>query len=223
MEAARTPRIRVLVADAHLLVADALAIALGHHPDLEVLAERPTTGPAAVDALTARQPDIALLDYDLEGMEGPAVVHTIRPQAPATMVMHLAGSFGHEEVARSRAWGAVGFLPKSLSVGAVAAAVRAAWAGQIPVFVEQLEDVVATATRDHQDLAARVERVARLTPRQVEVLRLLSTGRTVEMIAGELGISTATVRRHVHHILTKTQSRSQLEAVTLARQAGFLP
>lgn len=213
----------MLVADAQLLYADALAVALARHTDLEVLREHPTTGHEVVAAIAAGRPHTALVDYRLPGMDPHALVRAVSVQAPDTKVVHLAWSHDPDDVERSLAAGAAGFLPKTVRVETVAEAVRRAHAGAHPLVVEEGSTIVAMAPPAPQTVPDATARLASLTVRQLQILRLLAAGLAVRQIAEELGITVGTVRTHVHQILTRTGTQPQLEAVTLARRAGFLP
>lgn len=216
-------RPRVLVADAQLLFADALSLALGRGRNLQVVKALPTSGKEAVAAIAADSPDVALLDYRLTGMEGPAVVRAVHAQAPATKVVHLSWFYGPDDVERSLAAGAAGFLPKNVRVSVIADAVRRVHHGERAVLAGRtagLTPLPGPAAPDDPPTPAAL--LATLTPRQMEILRLAADGLAVRDIARRLDISEGTVRTHIHNILSRTGTRSQLEAVALARDAGVL-
>lgn len=215
-------RVRVLVADGQLLLADALAIALRHDPAFEVLDEYPTAGQDAVAAAAGLRPDVAVVDFRLRGMRGPAVVRAVLAQSPATAIIHLSASYAAGDIEQSLAAGATGFLPKDVRVNVVAEAVRRAHDGERPVLADRLADLMRTMARKEEDQTDLAGRVASLTLRQQEILGLLAEGLSVLQIGERLGIRPGTVRTHVHRILRTTGARSQLEAVALAREGGFL-
>ncbi|MEX0660088.1 MAG: response regulator transcription factor [Egibacteraceae bacterium] len=214
---------RVLIADAQVLFSDALAIALGCCEGLEILPDLPTEGRKAVAMAIADKPDIILVDYWMPEMDGPAVARTLAVQATETKVMHLSWFHGPIQIQESLASGAVGFLPKSVRVSLVAEAIVRAQAGESPVFEEQLQGLARTIATRQQYLADMQTRLASLTPRQLEILRLVGAGLMVTDVAKRLGLREGTVRTHIHNILDKTGARSQLEAVALARDEGLIP
>lgn len=214
--------ITVLVADAQVLFADALASCLAHWEELRVLDDRPSNGVEVLQAAMEGRPQVILVDYWLGGMGGPTVAREILTRLPATKVVHLSWFHGPPHVEESLASGAVAFLPKSLRVEQVAEAVQRAAAGESPVFEKELSRLVDTLSRRagiQEDVATRFDQ---LTPRELDVLRHLASGATVQDIAGQLGIRVATARTHVQRVLVKTQARSQLEAVAMARDQGLV-
>lgn len=211
--------IRVLVAHSQLLLADALAESLGRRRDLHVLAARPTNAREALGTIEAEQTDIGVLDFELPGMDPLALLRAVSEQAPGRKVIYLVGFHGRRDIDRSLAAGAAGFLPGSVCVRVLVNAIRRVHAGELPVVGDEVVDRPIAA---NDELAAAQERLERLTPRQVEVLELLGVGATVPEISAQLGIAQGTVRAHIHDVLSRTRTRSQLEAVALARRAGFL-
>lgn len=215
-------RIRVLLADAQPLFSEALAIALGACPDLEVLDERPTSGREAVEAAVSLLPDVAALDCWMWDVDGIALTRRIRCEVPEVKVVLLSWFHGARDIRGALEAGAAAFLPKSLTVAEVASAIRRVHAGESPVYAEELERLAKTIRRRDERAAAVWRRFAELTPREMDVLQLLSFGRHPEEIACELLISKATVRTHIHNILRKTGTRSQVECLALVRTYGLI-
>ncbi|MHB1536399.1 MAG: response regulator [Acidimicrobiales bacterium] len=214
--------IEVLVADPQYLVADALAQALASDPWLEVLDDRPTGGIDAVEAVINRKPDVAVLDYWLPGTHGPTAVRAIQEWVPGQRILVLSAVCGPDQIHACMEAGAVGFLPKSVPVALLAEAVRRAHAGENPVFKERLDRMVAELSRRCLEQDVRVDRLLSLTPRELAVLTEMSRGLSVPEIAGKLSIRSGTVRGHVHAILRKTGTRTQLEAVAMARRERLI-
>ncbi|MGH2704468.1 MAG: response regulator [Actinomycetota bacterium] len=224
-EHARPPGARpitVLIADSNLLLADALAQALDWWPDLEVMEEHPASGEDAVQAVTARRPDVALLDYWMVGMDGPPAVRLIREQISGQRVLLLSWFHTSREVAEAFEAGAVGFLPRSMVVDQVADAVRRAHAGESPVYPAEVGGLVEHAATLHRERDEVAERLATLSSREREILTLLAGCRTVAQAAESLGISRGTIRNHIHNILQKTGATSHSQAVAWARYWGLI-
>jgi len=211
--------IRVLVGDQQRLFSSALAAALGQERDLLVLDERPSSAHEAVEAAAALQPDVALLDY---WMEGPTATERIQAVAPGCRVMLVSWLHAPGQVKATLSAGAVGFLPKSLKLAQIAVAIRNAYAGQSPVYREELRDLVEKIDRRYENAEDFGRRVKELTPRELQILLLLSQARLIQDIARELAISQATVTVHINRILKKTGARSHAEVLAMARAAGTI-
>lgn len=216
------PKIKILIADSQPLFAEALAGVLGRERDLIAFEEYPASGREAIDGVYRLEPDVALIDYWIPGMEGPAVTNAITREAPGVKVIMLSWFYGVREIKRSLEAGAIGFIPKNVSVRQVAAAIRDAQAGSSIVYPEQIAKMM-----ERLDLGDRVatqvwERLRELTPRELEILELLAHGDPVKVLADRLSISVHTLRTHIHRILEKTGTRSQMEAVATARRYGLI-
>jgi two-component system, NarL family, response regulator DesR len=216
-------RIRVLVANSQRLFAETLAVSLAGRPELSVIKRFPTTGVEAIAAARDAAPDVALLDYWLEGIEAPNVIRSILAKAPEVKIINLSWLSGPDHINAALAAGAVGFLPTGVTVARVVEAVRRAHAGEHPVFEEELDDLVMRIENRRRFVELVDHRLETLTPRELEVLTHMGGGLARDEIADRLGISLATVRTHIHRILEKTKARSQMEAVAMARDHGFIP
>lgn len=216
------PAIKVLVADPQYLVADAICTALAQDDGLAPLDERPTDGIEAIEVVVQRRPDVAVLDYWLQGTHGPSAVRTIREWVPGQAVIVVSAVVGPDQVRACLDAGAAGFLPKSVSVGLLAEAVHRVYDGERPVFRDRLQRMVTELSRRCLEQDVRVERLLSLTPRELAVLKELSRGRSVQETARQLSIRSGTVRAHVHSILRKTDTHNQLEAVAMARKEGLI-
>lgn len=215
--------IHVLIADAQGLFSDALARCLADWEDFEVLADRPLTGVRALHTALEHKPDVALIDYWLAEMDGPVIARELLARLPDTKVIHLSWFHGPDQVEASLASGAVGFLPKSLSVPQVAEAIHRAVGGERPVFEERLSRMVDAITQRADYIDRQASRFNTLTARELGVLRELAGGYTVDQIGRRLGITYGTARTHVRRIVQKTQARSQLEVVAMAKEQGLVP
>lgn len=174
-------------------------------------------GPEALDVVDSTNPDVALVDIRLPFLDGIEVTRRITGNEGSPRVLLLT-TFGSEEylIEGLRA-GASGFLLKSASPEEVIAAIRTVAAG---------ESVVAPALT-----SALIERAVRtqpkrrelpvLSPREVDVLRLLASGRSDKAIARSLGVALPTVKSHVHRVLSKLDVSSRTQAALAAREAGL--
>jgi two-component system response regulator DesR len=214
--------IGVLVGDPQYLMADALARALDREADLAIIEEHPTGGLDVIASVIRHRPDVAVIDYWLPGSHGPAAVRAIRASVPDQRILVLSAVSGPDQVRACLQAGAAGFLPKSVPVTLVAEAIRRAHAGENPVFKARLERMMTELSRRCLEQDIRVERLLSLTPRELAVLREMSSGRSVPDIARRLSIRSGTVRGHIHSILRKTDAHNQLEAVATARREGLI-
>lgn len=203
--------LRVLLVDDHAFVRAAIRQALAA-PDIEVVGEAASAEEALTMAPSLR-PDVALLDVDLPGMNGIALLRELAPRLPETRFVMLSASVDPGDVLESLRLGAVGYLTKDLDGPALLRSVRGAAEGDLAM----PRRLAARAVRDLVDAARhganRVEGgLAALSPRETETLRLLAQGLTDREIAEALTISTRTVETHVSNILRKLEARNRAEA-----------
>lgn len=211
----------VLVADAQAMFAEALAQGL-EHEGLRVAPEYPHRGGMGLDAVRRHRPDVVVYDHWMPELDGPAATEAIATEAPGTKVLITSWCHGPQHIREALAAGAVGFLPKGLRVTQVAHAVRRAGAGEPLVYADQLARLVDDLEGRLDDSYQHYTGLSSLTEREVEVLQALADGTTLAELAAEHSVSVGTVKNHVHKILTKTGTRSQVEAVALARKELFL-
>ncbi len=213
--------ITVLVADPQPLFADALGRALQHCPNLQVLEQRPGNAAELICTVEMHLPQVVVASYWLPDLEGPAVVRAILARSPATKAIQLSWLFAPPPVRDSLNAGAVGFMPKTITVDTLIEGILRAQAGEGLIFAEEIKRLLESGSARDSDLDLP-SRLAALTPREVEILRLLSIGLTVQDITRHLEIAPSTARTHVHKVLSKLHARSQLEAVTIARDHGLV-
>lgn len=215
--------VAVLIADAQPLFAQSLAVALSRRNDMKLLRVHPRTGHDTVVAVERHSPDVALVDFNLPGMYGPAVARAIRTRASHVKVINLSWFHNAAQVAEALDSGVVGFLPKTASLEQVEQAIQLAVAGERLVFTKELARHLEAIGDWERTLDDMVDRLANLTPRELQVLRMLAGGLVVDDIAQQLHVTTDTARSHVRSILSKTDTHSQLSAVAIARELGIVP
>lgn len=214
--------IAVLIADAQNLFSGALAGALERRFHIAVLGHRPTSWPEAIQAVISLKPDVAILDYWMEGADPSEALQEIARQVPECKVLSVSGMLSHQQLNSVLAAGAVGCLPKSAPLEYVAGAIRRAYRGESPVYPEEMVRFVSGLDKRHEVAVEMRRRLQSLTPRQLQVLTALSSGLRVKELADQLSVSPETIKRHVKAILRKTGTRSQTEVVTVARDCGFM-
>jgi len=207
------PQLAVAVADGQRLFAEGLGRALRAQADLDVSDECATTGRAILRCVARRKPDVALIDFWIADMAGPAAARAIRNISPSTRVLFLTEFLiGPVQRAQARAAGALWFLRKDLALDEIVAAIRAAALTPVP---PEHHEADAQA-------ADRVRRLMTLSVREIEVLQVLRRGLSPQEAAAEFSISSGTVKNHIHSILVKTNTRNQLEALLLAEGEGWI-
>jgi NarL family two-component system response regulator LiaR len=207
--------IRVVIADDHAVVRQGLRTYLELQDDIDVVAEA-TDGAEAVDAATRHAPDVVLLDLAMPRLDGVGALRELRERAPEVRVIVLT-SFGEDDrlFAALRA-GAAGFLLKDTEPPDLVRAIRTAHAGQAPLSPATATRVVEELTRGGRGRAADL-----LTPRELEVLRLIARGRSNKRIALELGVAEKTVKTHVGHVLAKLDLSDRTQAALYAVREGL--
>lgn len=222
--------IAVLVADGQPLLSECLALALCRFEGLIPFTRREATGPEVVEAVRRYGPEVALLDYWMPGIGGPESCSDVLAQLGGSCkVIFLSWFDGSRpwfdppgDIQRALAAGAVGFLPKHCPVKVVANAIGEAHAGANPVFPDALEELLVGMRKHRQQAGQLWQELARLTPREIEIIELLATGMNVQEAATALRVSTSTVRTHVQRILQKTGTHSQGAAIATARNYGVI-
>lgn len=211
---------RVLVADEQRLFAEALGHALTAAPGQVVQAAEYGSGSAAIQAVIKTRPDVVVYDYWMPETTGPAAARYLATWAPGAKVVLLSWLHGPSEVAKAHRAGAAGVVRKSIRLDGLVQTIDEAATGRRLTLAEAPRGVVP----GQPDLASEGvwQILVTLTPREVEVLQLLSRGRSRNELAEELGISSATARNHLNNILRKTATSSGHEAVGLVRRAGLV-
>jgi NarL family two-component system response regulator LiaR len=202
--------IRVLIVDDHAVVRSGLATFLMVFDDLELVAEA-GSGPEALRICQENEVDVVLMDLIMPDMDGASATQAIKTAFPHIQVIALT-SFREEELVQGvlRA-GAISYLLKNVSADKLAEAIRAAHAGRATLSPE------ATAALIHAPTAPRPPNYD-LTPRETEVLGLMTQGMSNPQIAEKLVVSQSTVKFHVSSVLSKLGVSSRTEAVALAIQ-----
>ena len=214
--------IRVLVADDEPLVRAGLALLLGADPQITVVAEA-SDGTAALHASRRLEPDVALMDIRMPGLDGLAATRALRQEGgPAVLVLTTFGT--DENILRALRAGAAGFLLKDTPPADILTAVRRAAAGEpavSPAVLGRLIDQVAGQGQD--DRAERARRagaaLAHLSGREREVAEAVAAGRSNAQIGTELYMSTATVKAYVSRILAKLGCANRVQVAILVHES----
>lgn len=214
--------IRLLVADVQRLYAEALGGALTAFPDLEVAGVHPTTGPDTLATVEAHDPDVAVVSYALGEMQGEALVRALLARRPRLSVIMLSWLYGPRQVEEALSAGAVGCLSTRVGLERLAEGIRRAAGGEVPIFAAETAQELAHIEERAELHRVMQERFSTLTPRELEVLRLIAGGLTAVEIARRLGVTERTARTHIYNMMSKTGTHSQVEVLALARDQGLV-
>ena len=202
---------RFVIADDHPLFRDALKHTLGNLYDP---AEIVLTGSLEEVNLALQHNadyDLVLLDLRMPGVQGFSGLVYLRTQFPTVPIVVVSAVDDNHTIRRAIKLGALGFIPKSLAVNEMAAAIKAVLEGHI--WVPEGINLDDSEDSDADEIAARM---ASLTPQQMRVLMMLREGLLNKQIAYELSISEATIKAHVSAILQKLNVESRTQAVIAA-------
>jgi DNA-binding NarL/FixJ family response regulator len=210
---------RVLVADDHVIVRHGLRVLLESQHGIEVCGEV-SNGPEDVEFVKKSRPDLVVLDFAMPDMDGLKVTRAIRQASPNTEVLVFTMHFSEELVHAVLAAGALGYVLKSDADSELLAALDHMRHHQ-PFFTSELAVTMSHNIIDHSgdgtDTAGQtVVPVSLLTPREIDVVRLLATGQSNKEAAVALGVSTRTVESHRDHIMRKMNFSSYSELVRFA-------
>jgi DNA-binding NarL/FixJ family response regulator len=211
----------VLVVDDQVLVRAGLAALIRAAPGLTVIGEA-ASGEEAVDLAAATAPDVVLMDISMPGIGG--IEATIRilaaaPEPPPRVLLLTTFDLDEYVYAGLRA-GASGFLIKDITPEQLLAAIHAAATGDMLVAPSVTRRLVEAFTpRAHEPAAGRL---AALTAREREVLRLVGTGISNTEIANRLTVSDGTVKTHLNRAMAKLGLSSRAQAVVLAYETGLV-
>ena len=205
----KTNEITIMLVDDHPAFRKGMAALIESEPDLRVVAES-GDGRHAIEMYRQKKPDVILMDLRLPGMGGVEAIIAIRKEFPDVRVIVLTTFDMDEDIFRAIQSGAKSYLLKDTPEDELAAAIRAVHAGQ-----EILPGKVAAR------LAARQQR-ANLSPRETEVLQLLTKGRSNKEISASLFITEDTVKAHLKTLFQKLHVKDRTEAAISAFQHGIV-
>jgi len=200
--------IRVLLADDHHLVREALALLLGTEDGIEVVADV-GRGDEAVDRALAHRPDVAVLDIDMPGLDGLSAAERLSAALPSCRVVIVTGHGRPGNLRRAMAAGVRGFLGKDAPGSRLAEVIRQVHDGARYIDPQLAADALAAEE-------------CPLTPRELDALRAAAGGSPVSRIARALSLSEGTVRNYLSSAVTKLGVDNRHAAVQSARDRGWL-
>jgi DNA-binding NarL/FixJ family response regulator len=214
--------IRVLLADDHAMMRHGLRGILGAQDDIDVVGEAEDGAQAVEEAIRLR-PDVVVMDIRMPKLDGIEATRRLVPQDPERFRVLVLTTFDLDEyVYEALRAGASGFMLKDSPPERLADAIRTVAAGDALLAPSLTQRLIERYVKTTASEAARRERFADLTDRELEIVRLLTRGLSNAEIGRELFVSEATVKTHVTRVLQKLGVRDRVQAVVLAYETGFV-
>jgi len=201
--------IRLLTVDDHPLLREGIAALIGSQTDMQLVAEA-ANGHEALDLFRVHLPDITLMDLQMPEMSGIDAIGAIRGEYPEARIIVLTTHAGDVQVSRALKAGARAYLLKGLLRIELLETIRAVHAGQ-----KRLSAEVAAEIAEHASDGS-------LTPREVDVLRLVARGNANKEIAAQLSLTEETVKSHLRSILAKLSANDRTHAVAIGLKRGII-
>ncbi len=222
--------IRILLIDDHTLFRGGIRALLQRQSDFEVVDEA-ADGVEGVKRAKQHRPDVILLDLNMPGLSGLETLHLLVQDLPECAVIVLTVSEEAEELAAALRHGARGFLLKNIETDALISAIRRAASGE-PVIADRMTAKLVTQfltpgvssqpfSGARQPIPGVPGSGVGLTPRERDIVRGLTRGRSNKEIARELGVTESTVKIHVQSILKKLHLNSRVQIAVYAVENGL--
>jgi two-component system, NarL family, response regulator LiaR len=224
---------RLLIADDHALAREGMRSMLTNEPDLQIVGEA-KDGEEALNLCRRFRPELVLMDVRMPKMDGLEATRAIKEVSPQTAILMMSTYESQEYLVEAIKAGAAGYILKEATKGQLLSAVRKVLDGEPPLneelamqllrkFVEQpplnegYADVPPSSGRPSGKRAG-LSPLEVLSPRELDVLRLIARGRTNQQIAKDLLVSVSTIKKHVHQIITKLGVSDRTQAAISAIQ-----
>lgn len=200
--------IRILTVDDHPLLRKGIAALVNAEDDMKLIAEA-SSGEEAIEKFRLYKPDVTLMDIQLTGLNGIETIVQIHKEFPDARIIVLTTYSGDVQVVRAIKAGARGYLLKRQVHRELLDTVRAVHAGQRRIPQEIAVELVDRSRDD-------------LTPREIDVLRLIAGGNANKEIADQLSIGEASVKSYIANILSKLDAKDRTHAVTIGLRRGVI-
>jgi DNA-binding NarL/FixJ family response regulator len=223
---------RVLIADDHPLAREGLQAMMVGEPDLEVVGEA-ADGGETLELCRELRPDLVLMDVQMPEMDGLEATRAIRDERLGAAVLIVTGLEAPDYLLEAVRAGAAGYVLKYASREALLGAVRGVLDGESPLngelamqLLARLADGTGRSLEPGPEPAGERREesfLGRLTPRELDVLRLLAGGKTNREITQQLHLSLSTVKTHLEHIMVKLEVSDRTQAALKAVELGLRP
>lgn len=190
------------------MIRGALVALLRMEPDIDIVAEL-DRGDRIVETAMRTRPDVAVVDIDLPGLDGLTAAQSLHEQLPSCRTLVLTGLSQPGNLLRALKVHVKGFLLKDAPAASLANAIRSVAAGRRVLDPELVAVAVETGASP-------------LTDRETDVLRAAESGLSTDAIGARLNLSAATVRNYLSNAIGKLGARNRLEAIRMAKDAGWL-
>ena len=201
--------IRILAVDDHPLLREGIAALIGTEEDMELIGEA-SNGREALEWFRRCRPDVTLMDLQMPEMSGIDAIGAIRGEFRDARIIVLTTHPGDFQVSRALKAGARAYLLKGMLRKELVETIRAVHAGQ-----KRLSSEIAAELAEHIADCA-------LTPREIDVLRLVAAGNPNKQIAAQLSLTEVTVKSHMKNILSKLGAHDRTHAVTIGLKRGII-
>ena len=201
--------IQILCVDDHELVREGIATLINHQDDMKLIGEA-SSGGEALDMYREHQPDVTLMDLRLTDMSGIDAMVAIRGEFPKARIIMLTMIEGNVEIQRALKAGASAYILKNMSSKDLIKTIRMVYANK-----KYIPSEIAMRLAEHMGFKD-------LTPRELEVLKLVADGSRNQDIAQALFIAEETVKMHVMSVMQKLDANSRTQAVSIALRRGII-
>jgi NarL family two-component system response regulator LiaR len=209
-------KIRVLIVEDVALLRDGLAAILSFQSDIDVVGQA-RDGIEAVEMLESAKPDVILLDLVMPRQDGLTTIPILKEKKPDVHILVLTAYADHENVYQAIKLGAQGYMLKDATPAQLLEGIRDVSQGKATLY----PSIAMMVIRDFNDPAEKVSVAEPLTPRELETLRLISSGLSNQDISRKLFVQESTVAKYVSNILDKLHLANRTQAALYAVRKGI--